>query len=221
MFPQRQVHVAVTGNPPFMEYDYNTSQLVRDALPEVIQRPNKRDIRILKYYRDTLDTYDDVRAVSNDIWSGKRSMFLPTPQPDEKEERVHVDFILHLGMIALGWDADQFRFETIAHRDGYKLPGDDGKYVDSDHLKSLGLPDTLTTSLDVEAAWRKVKEQYPDVTSCVSHDAGLYFCEFRLYSSLAEPLLTKDFSDRKGRVVFEHLPQAHTEQAIHLARDIT
>ncbi|KAH6620732.1 hypothetical protein B0J18DRAFT_206198 [Chaetomium sp. MPI-SDFR-AT-0129] len=204
-----------------MEYDFNTSQLVRDALPDVIERPGKKTIRVLKYYRDTLDTYTDVRSVSNDIWGGKRSRFLPAPQPGEEEEHVDVDFILHLGMIALGWDPDQFRFETIARRDGYKLPGDDGKLVDSDYLKSLGLPEVLSTSLDVEAGWRKVKEDHPHVTSCVSNDAGLYFCEFRLYSSLAESHVTKEFANKKGRVVFEHLPQLHTREGIELARDIS
>lgn len=144
-----------------MEYDFNTSQLVRDALPDVIERPGKKNIRILKYYRDTLDTYTDVRFVSNDIWGGKRSRFLPAPRSGEKEEHVDVDFILHLGMIALGWDPDQFRFETTARRDGYKLPGDDGKLVDSEYLKSLGLPEVLSTALDVEAGWRKVKEDHP------------------------------------------------------------
>lgn len=148
-----------------MEYDFNTSQLVRDALPDIITRSNKRNIRILKYFRDTLDTYDDVRHVSRDIWSGKRSLFLPKPEPNDKEEHVNVDFILHLGMIALGWDHNQFRFETTARRDGYNLPGDDGKFVDSDQLKRLGLPETLSTSLDVNAAWRKVKECYPVSTS--------------------------------------------------------
>lgn len=52
-----------------MEYDFNTSQLVRDAFPNVIERAGRKNIRILKNYRDTLDTYTDVRLVSNDIWS--------------------------------------------------------------------------------------------------------------------------------------------------------
>ncbi len=144
-----------------MEYDFNTSQLVRDAFPNVIERAGRKNIRILKDYRDTLDTYTDVRFVSNDIWSGKRSRFLPAAQPGEIDEHADVDFILHLGIIALGWDPDQFRFETIARRDGYKLPGDDGKHVDSDYLKSLGLLEVLSTSLDVEAAWRKVQQDHP------------------------------------------------------------
>jgi hypothetical protein len=141
---------------------------VRDALPNVIERAGKKNIRILKYYRDTRDTYTDVRFVSNDIWSGKRSRFLPVPQPGEIEEHVNIDFILHLGMIGFDWDPDQFRFETIARRDGYKLPGDDGEHVDSDYLKSLGLPEVLSTSLDVEAACRKVKQDLPVSASALS-----------------------------------------------------
>lgn len=68
-------------------------------------------------------------------------------------------------MVALGWDPNQFRFETIVHRDGYNLSGDDGKFVDSNQLKHLGLPETLSTSLDVKAAWLKVKQCYPVSTS--------------------------------------------------------
>ncbi|KAM7203896.1 hypothetical protein V8F33_001867 [Rhypophila sp. PSN 637] len=214
------LNVAVTGNPPFMEYPFNTSQLVRDALPDMIQRPGKKDIRVLKYYRDTLDTYDDVRFVSRDIWAGDRSHFLPKPS-DAEDQHVDIDLILHIGMIALGWDHKQFRFETMARRDGYELPGDDGKHVDSALLKALGLPEMLSTSLDVEAAWQQVKKEHPVGGRVLDSHACLYFCEFRLYSSLAEPCLVKEFSHKKGRVVFEHLPQAHTPEAIDLARDVT
>jgi hypothetical protein len=98
---------------------------VRGALPDVIERIGKKNIRIITHYRDTLDTYTDVRFVSNDIWSGKQSRFLPAPQPGKiPEEHIDVDLILSLkGMVALGQDPDQFRFETIVHRGGYKLPG--------------------------------------------------------------------------------------------------
>ncbi|KAK8127092.1 pyroglutamyl-peptidase [Apiospora kogelbergensis] len=217
----RTFNVAVTGNRPFMKYNFNTSQLVRDALPNIITRPDKRDIRILKYARDTHDTYEDVRRVSHDIWDGERPLFLPKPGPGEDERHVEIDAVLHLGMIALGGDPTQFRFETIARRDGYELPGDDGTHVDSDELRRLGLPESLRTSFDVEAAWRRVQQEHPGVVSCVSDDAGLYFCEFRFYSSLAETLLTERFRAKEGRVLFQHLPQAHDPKTIRLARDIT
>ncbi|PGH12101.1 hypothetical protein AJ79_04500 [Helicocarpus griseus UAMH5409] len=184
----------------FMEFDFNTSALVRDALPNVILRPDKKTILIRKYSRDTRDTYEGVRRVSREIWGGKRSCFLPEHQPGDDEGYVKVDLILHLGMIALGWNPDQFRFETTGRRDGYELAGDNGKHVDSDQLKELGLPESLTTAFDIEAAWRKVRDEFPGVSSCVS-------TEFRLYSSLAEPLLTEAFRKKKGRVVFERHPK--------------
>ena len=203
-----------------MEYDFNTSALVRDALPDVIERPNGREnitIRIRKFQRDTRDTYEDVRRVSHDIWGGSAALFSDAKTDDS---RIDIDFIVHFGMIALGWDPNQFRFETVARRDGYSLPGDDGKLVDSAELEKLGLPATLTTCLDVEGAWRQVQAKFPNVKTSVSDDAGLYFCEFRLYSSLAEAILTKEFHSKKGHTTFLHLPQAHDPDAIGQARDI-
>lgn len=100
-------------------------------------------------------------------------MFLPEPQSGDEEGVVDVSLILHLGMVALGWKIDQFRFETVARRDGYELAGDDGKHVDSDKLKNLGLPKTLATSVDVEAAWRKVNEKFPVlilISACILHE---------------------------------------------------
>ena len=64
-------------------------------------------------------------------------------------------------MVAFGWRPDQFRFETVAHRDDYQLTGEDNQYVDSKVLKELGLPEILCTSFDVEAAWHKVKAKFP------------------------------------------------------------
>lgn len=89
-----------------MEFDFNTSLLVRDALPGVIHRPDKEDIQILKYACVTRDTYEDVRRVSKEIWGGRRSLFLPEPQPDEEKYNVDISLILHLGMVALGWRTD-------------------------------------------------------------------------------------------------------------------
>ncbi|KAJ5959312.1 uncharacterized protein N7479_006462 [Penicillium vulpinum] len=230
MSSQDTFNVAVTGNRPFLEYPVNTSQLVRDALPDAIDRPNKPIIRILKYDRDTIDTYADVRQVSREIWGGNSSFFRPPVHTDgssssgngssQSNDHVEIDLILHLGMVAFDYP-QIFSFETIARRDGYELPGDDGKPVDSQELKQLGLPDALVTAFDVEAAWRKVKEQFPDTPSTVSKDAGHYFCEFRLYSSLAEPLLDEALSKKRGRSVFQHLPERHSAEDIALATKIT
>ncbi|EGX92159.1 Peptidase C15 [Cordyceps militaris CM01] len=211
------VKVAVTGNAPFLEYDFNTSRTVRDALPDSLQTASGRTVQILKYHRDTRDTYADVRQVSRDIWGGDPSFYHPPPP---SSSAVSIDFIVHLGMIALGWDDAQFRFETLARRAGYALPGDDGQLVDAAELERLGLPAELHTALNVEAGCRQVKACFPDTVACVSEDAGLYFCEFRLYSSLAEPLLHEAWAAKRGKATFVHLPQAHDEQSIFLARDI-
>ena len=42
-----------------------------------------------------------------------------------------------------------------------------------------------------------------------------------MYSSLAEPLLHESFRGKRGRAIFEHLPQDHSPKDIALTRDIT
>ncbi|CZT46491.1 uncharacterized protein RSE6_06924 [Rhynchosporium secalis] len=143
-------------------------------------------MRILKYARVTLETYSDVRRVSKEIWSGHRALFLPETQPGEAEDVLDIDLILHFGMVALG---------------------DDGVPADSAALKKLGLPATLSTWLDIETAWRGMKNKFSDATTLVSDDAGNSFCEFRLYSSLAESLLTESLREKAGHVAFQHVPQ--------------
>lgn len=59
-----------------------------------------------------------------------------------------------------------------------------------------------------------------DTICRVSTDAGLYFCEFRLYSSLAVPLLSEARREKTGKVTFVHLPQAHDPEAILLAKEV-
>ncbi|KAF2009094.1 hypothetical protein BU24DRAFT_429030 [Aaosphaeria arxii CBS 175.79] len=146
MAATNSINVAVTGNAEFAQFDWNTSWSVLEALPEVVNRPGKRDIHIWKYSRVTRDTYDDVRRVSREIWDGKRSVFLSDSQTDEEDSK--------------------------------------------------------------------------DVPIHVSDDAGLYFCEFRLYSSLAETLLQECYSGKRGHVAFQHLPQYNSPEAIDLARNI-
>lgn len=52
----------------------------------------------------------------------------------------------------------------------------------------------------------------------LSDHAGLYYCEFRLYSSLAK--LQLEHPEKLGRALFMHLPQARSEKDIALGRDI-
>ncbi|KAL9088515.1 MAG: hypothetical protein Q9159_003081 [Coniocarpon cinnabarinum] len=51
----------------------------------------------------------------------------------------------------------------------------------------------------------------------VSSDAGLYFCEFRLYSSLAE---LRPHATKQGRVVFMRIPRDDSPEGTTLARHL-
>lgn len=46
----------------------------------------------------------------------------------------------------------------------------------------------------------------------------MYYCGFRLFSSLAELMLKHP--DKAGRALFLHLPQTHSTDDIALGRDI-
>ena len=47
----------------------------------------------------------------------------------------------------------------------------------------------------------------------------MYFCEFRLYSSLAEAEMYDP--EKSGMVLFQHIPTNHEEDDIKLATEIT
>ena len=55
----------------------------------------------------------------------------------------------------------EFRAEKIAYRDGHERPGEDGVYVDKGHFEKLGLPRSLKPAFDIDAAVKKVKDQFP------------------------------------------------------------
>jgi hypothetical protein len=47
----------------------------------------------------------------------------------------------------------------------------------------------------------------------------MYFCEFRLFSSLAEAEM--NHHDKRGMTLFQHIPTDHEEDDIKLATEIT
>ncbi|KAJ3496069.1 hypothetical protein NLG97_g2936 [Lecanicillium saksenae] len=209
------INVAVTGNEPILDFDYNSSRLVLDALPELITREGKKNIRVQKLARDSLDTYTDVRSVSRIVWAGKRKDFLPKPDAGDEDATIDIDFVVHLGM---DLREETFGLETQARRDVYDKPGSDGKYLQTNPFTEGGLPEVLKTGFDVHAAWEKVHQQFPDTPCFVSDDAGAYFCEFRLYSSLAEAL--EHHENKKGKVLFLHVPKNRDPEAIQFAADL-
>jgi hypothetical protein len=140
------------------ENKHNTSRTIRDALPSVIRRSGKPDIIVLKFHRDSLDTYTDVLKVVEEAWQARRSSFSPEPEPGHENDLVDFAFALHLGMTTA---IPEFRAETIAYRDGYKRPGEDGIFVDEEHFKKLGLPESFEPGFDSDKAVTHIKSLFP------------------------------------------------------------
>ena len=132
--------------------------MIRDAIPSLIKRPGHDDIVVLKFFRDSLDTYEDILLMVEEVWNAKRSSFLPKAGQNCEDEQVDISVALHIGMTTA---VPEFRAEKIAYRDGYKRPGEDGVHVDKDHFKKLGLPASLEPVFDADNAVAKVKELYP------------------------------------------------------------
>lgn len=127
---------------PILDFGYNSSRLVLDALPELITREGKKNIRVRKLAQDSLDTYTDVRSVSRKVWAGKRKDFMPKPDAGDEDTTIDIDFVVHLGMELR---EETFRLETQARRDVYDKPGSDGKYHRTNPFTEKGLPKVLKT----------------------------------------------------------------------------
>ncbi|KJK82408.1 hypothetical protein H634G_02602 [Metarhizium anisopliae BRIP 53293] len=108
--------IFITGNASYRENTYNTSRMIRDATPSLSSRPGKPDIVVLKYHRNSLDIYEYILKMIEEVWTSRRSSFLPEPRPNQEEEVVDFAFGLHLGMTIA---VPEFRDEKIAYRDGY------------------------------------------------------------------------------------------------------
>ncbi|KAL8791933.1 MAG: hypothetical protein Q9195_005509 [Heterodermia aff. obscurata] len=209
------VNVVVTGNAPYRENKHNTSRDIRDALPSLIKRPGHNDIVVLKYRRDSLDTYKDVLQMMEEMWKARRSSFLPKADSGHEDEEVDIGFAVHLGMTTA---VPEFRAETIAYRDGYERPGEDGVYVDEEYFKDLGLPESLEPVFDIDAAVKKVKDQFPGILFRSSANPNQGFCEYRLFSSLAE--LELNHKSKRGKAVFLHVPADKSPEAIKKGADV-
>lgn len=136
---------------PYAEWDFNTSSMIRDALPERIVRDDQTVIEILKYPYNIYCSYTDILERYPTLWNGQRSVYEPNASADV-DERVHIDIMIHMGMAPTD---ERYRFETRARRDGYHAPGDDGVYIAKDAL--AGLPEELHTDFNVEDAVAEIQ----------------------------------------------------------------
>lgn len=141
IWPQPDLHLG---------YQFNTSELVRNVLPEIIARPGKPAINILKYPEGVPCIYSWVIDMTRKILSGDGALF--QRDRDGDSEPFQPDLIVHLGM--RGRPQPGYVFETLARKEGYDRPGQDGISFPQEMVNPGGewadLPDDLSTDLDVE-----------------------------------------------------------------------
>ncbi|EEU36964.1 uncharacterized protein NECHADRAFT_81143 [Fusarium vanettenii 77-13-4] len=207
-----ELNVVVTGGTPFLEYDYNTSALVRDAISPKITGGGGKTINIVRYPEDVRCNYPWVIDMSKKILSGRRDVFQGNvPATDEP---FVPDLILHIGM-RLSYPG--YCFETHARREGFVQPGEDGEtFQESKPLEWETLPKELYTQYDMNVMRERVLRELPDADIKVSDNAGLYFCEFQLLSTLAELKL----KGLPGKAIFLHVPSGQSPEAIALGAKV-
>lgn len=129
--------------------------MIRDELPQTVDRPGKQRIRILRHPVDTPCTYDWGIEAMDEIWSGK-AVAVGEVAPAE------IDLALHMGMRPR---YPGYCFETGARREGYKHPGEDGKYYPRELVDGNGpwaqLPEYLYSGFNIEQIISSVGDRLP------------------------------------------------------------
>lgn len=111
--------------------------------------PGHADLVVLKHFRDSPDTYEDILQMVEENWNAQRSSIMPKASQDDEDEKIDIACALHLGMTTA---VPEFRAEKIAYRDGYKRPGKDGVHVDKDYFNRLGLLESLEPAFETDTA---------------------------------------------------------------------
>ncbi|KAF2753269.1 peptidase C15, pyroglutamyl peptidase I-like protein [Pseudovirgaria hyperparasitica] len=187
MARKKEYKVVVTGAAPFKEYERNPTQDVKDMLPTRIERNHRIPITIIKFPKDFRNVITDMDIIPK-MWNGQKRVY---DEDCEEGDKIYIDAMLHLGM---NFD-EYWQIERVARRDGYDWVGDDGvplpKHNGGKGGRWEGLPEVLKPMFDIE---------HIDVPFKSSTDAGLLYCEFIFYTSLAA-LYTRD---EDSRVTFLH-----------------
>ncbi|KAI0548142.1 hypothetical protein F4679DRAFT_334616 [Xylaria curta] len=202
--------VALLGGSPWLEWDFNTSSMIRDLVPFRIDRPGKRSIHILKYPIDVPCNYQKIIEITQRIWSGDG---LVSGNQGNDKRTLKPAFALHMGMRS---SYPGFCVETFARRDGYSELGDEGDPFPSELFETGGLwegfPSKLYSDLNISQITSTVSHMVPGVDIKVSDNCGLYFCEFELFATLAE--LRRQ--NLPAKAVFLHVPTDKRPEAIQL-----
>lgn len=196
MIREKEYKVVVTAAAPFKENETNPSQEVKNSIPSVIDREGKAPIRIIKYPVDFRNVLSDMDLIPP-LWSGAKRVYDPGC---EEGQEMYIDAMLHLGMNF----SETWTVEKRARRDGYDWTGDDKKPLPKHNggrgARWEGLPEDLKPVFDVDSIAKHLSEQLPDTNTGTSTEAGLAYCEFIYYSSLA----TLYRQDEKARALFLH-----------------
>ncbi|KAK7990148.1 hypothetical protein PG989_010463 [Apiospora arundinis] len=177
----KEYQVVVTAAAPFHEHERNPTQDVKLALPDKIEREGRIPIKVIKFHTDFRNVITDMDIIPT-LWNGKKEVYEPGC---EEGETIHVDAVLHLGMNF----SDSWALEKRARRDGYDWVGDDGvplpKHNGGKGGRWEGLPEELEPVFDVDRIVDGLHRVLPDIPTTTSTDAGLLYCEFIFFTSLA------------------------------------
>jgi len=127
-------------------------------MPRVLFRDSGRpNIRLALYPEPLPSSWRLIREAVPRYWDGDKDFFRVYRDPDGPP-RSPVAAVLHMGM--LGQPLEAFRLEKNGYKLGYDLPDVDGRYPDHDDLTGGGtwggVPDKLSTDIDVEAMLKQV-----------------------------------------------------------------
>ncbi|KAG4415581.1 hypothetical protein IFR04_011301 [Cadophora malorum] len=151
MEAEEVVRVVVTGGDVFKTFNFNSSLMVRGALPSRIDRAGKPPIVILKYPEGVLCSYDFVTNMMQKIWGGRA--------PEE------ISLALHMGMRDSHPEETTYCLEQLGHKTGYKQPGDDGRQFPEALIEEGGpwheLPDVLYSDFDLQATRSRIANALP------------------------------------------------------------
>jgi len=207
--------VGVTGGGLYNSgLDYNSSAVLKDALPDYIHRAGKPDIKILKAIENIPSEYAASRKLIHDLWSGNMSLYDSKTQSTAK---VEVHLMVHMGM----WVRQQsYCLESVARRDGYIHPDHRGNLPDLKDYDAGGFfdgcPAEMKPDLDIEAAVQAVQSTLPGHKMRVSVDAGHNLCEWFYYTSMAEAFKRKV----PRNVAFVHVPAGRSNEEIKVGTEI-
>jgi hypothetical protein len=136
----------------------------------VIFRDNKPNIRIITYPKPVHGAWTSVRRLVPRIWDGDKNLFGVYKDPDKLgDDTFKVHAILHMGM--LDEPNYAYRLERNGFKMGYSLPDMEGKTPSEDDPTGGGTwndsPDMLSTDVDVNAVFRKIKTRLHVSMSCL------------------------------------------------------